>query len=544
MLHDYLIKSAEVRANIDLSDLRVKIANPKASKLNKYQFVQWQAYMKGTSDLSQFKDEELDPELVDVIHTDTHGDGDYYISARDLFVQIIKNVDATKQHASQSYKLMANFERWILIVYPFAHVITYLSKPHVAAAVRPVEWLLLITELIATTTILYFLVLPVSFFFILLLNDNERRLHEAEVLKEMARMNETIFDEDTVRLGRNSLNKRGLEVYGKMLVNVKDKGHPEVVLYADRVVNDQLYKNLNGTNDGLDSADDAEEDHSKIMHNLAPYIGRTPRVDLKAFGKTNLIAWLGIRETFRNLGLRHKFRMDFFSVLLTLANSLFLLLIIAGNIMQSAASMEGASNPETNLRFKGLIEFTSTFSFQILILSTFFTFCLLGNVGAAVRVNEKFESHQYVLQKAIIVIEKEYSILLDTFYQSTAADQGGSIHTPYASIDHLEDMADTTDGDNGEAKEEESDSLPPSTGDRTTISWGSSISRRQKLRQMRETLDALEVAIMSVQTTDNDVPVTILSIRADWTLYLTIVTAIVSVAASLTTAFSNPEGQS
>jgi hypothetical protein len=429
----------------------------------------------------------------------------------------------------------------LVMGYPIIRMIVNLLTPHAAAAVTPREWVIVFTEFFCTSLILRYLKKAVSSFFITLLNDSERRLSEAEVLKEMVRTSEVVFESDTVHLGRSLLNRRGVESYSKVLVDVANplgtNGHPEVVLFADKVVDEQLYQDevcaqqRNADVDAHVAAyqdgdwQDGEDfgDHATQVHHPARYMGRTPQIDIQHSGKTNIVAWLAMRDTFRNMGTRYKFRIDFFAVLLTLSNFTTLLIIIATHLVaqHSAASQSDDDFPTSN-KVVPLISFDSSFSVQTMTTTLFFVYALLGNVAAAVRTNEKFESHQYVLHNAVMAIEKEYSLERE--------DLEDSIPAPVMSTNSsLDDLIEAVEAEERREKD--------------TPREGEGVSVKERLKMMKEGLDSLGVALMSVRVTDDAVPVTILGIPATWTLYLTLVTALLSVAASLTSAFSNVDTQ-
>ena len=133
----------------------------------------------------------------------------------------------------------------LVIGYPIIRMIYMLTYPHAAAAVTPKEWVIVFTEFLCTSLILYYLKRSVSSFFITLLNDSERRLSEAEHSRRWcARVRWCSSQTRCIWGGRP--NRRGVESYSKVLVDVANplgtNGHPEVVLFADKVVDEQLYQ--------------------------------------------------------------------------------------------------------------------------------------------------------------------------------------------------------------------------------------------------------------------------------------------------------------
>lgn len=551
-LHAFHSKAAECTANVDLSENEIKISDPKRDNMSKYRFIQWQAYMMDTCDLTIFTD-ELDPKLEGVILPDAENKGGYVINGRVVLLKILKTVDKGKQVLSREYEIATKIENFLVMGYPIIRAIVYLCKAGAAASLTPGQWILLILEFLTTTVVLFYLKTSISLFFVTLLNDSERRLSEAEVLKEFIRSSEIVFDNATVRLGRSPNNRRGVESFSKAWIDLNHRErHPDVVLFADRVIEEELYQVVGGKASEGDSSN-AEEyidgdwedgkdmsDHSNDIKNIAKFLGRTPRIEIKDSGKTNMATWLAIRDTLRNLGIRYKFRMDFFAVMLTLTNFSALLIIVTSHLMTQHTAADGDVHKEVS----PLVNFDSSFSVQTIITTSLFVYCLLGNVAAAVKTNEKYEEHQYVLQNAVMAAETEYAKDRENLSLSLPAGTLSSLPATVSTNTSLNDLAHITEVLEEEEEEAQvqvqvqAQELSQSQAQAEEPEHASPAGLMMKLRKLKDSLEALEVAIMSVRVTDKATPLCILYIPANWTLYLTIITGLVTLATSLTSAFS------
>jgi hypothetical protein len=234
---------------------------------------------------------------------------------------------------------------------------------------------------------------------------------------------------------------------------------------------------------------------------------------------SNLAAWVGIRDVLRSMGLRIKFRLDSFSIFLTVTTVALFLALVAVNIFGGEDDVDVCEVNDHTGYLPSLplpLSLDSSFALQVAALSISVIVSLLANIAAAVKTNEKYESHKQILLNRFMFVEME-----DQYRRMGLNSEPGS-------DDHIPEAARTVVAGAGAG---------PGPGN--TISDSQQVYGEVSGATEKAFLDALTSSIVSISITDRFKPVTVLGIPATWALYLSIISVLASVAVGLVKAVSD-----